>query len=994
MSQPEPDNPGLGGAGDRRIRFQDLMRHRVHRILLVSSLYDSFILAEDGQFREVILGQFFDLNLSQNPDLTRVSTGEQALDLIRESRGIDLIVTSLHVGDMDALELARRAKEIGPDEIPVILLAYNNRELTDFRARHDLTPLDRTFLWQGDVRVLLAMVKDAEDRMNVDFDTGVAGVPAIIVVEDNIRFYSSFLPVIYTEVMAHTQRLIAEGLNLTQKMLRNRARPKILLCETFEEAWEYFDKYEEHILGVISDIEFPKDGELYKHAGVELASRVRDVRSDIPIMLQSSLPQNESLARDLGASFLLKGSPVLLHQLRAFIVEHFGFGDFVFQSPDEGVIARAPDLETLVECLRTVSLKSLAYHGQHNHFSYWLKARGEFALAHKLRPRRVEDYESLEQLREDLIGSIEEYRSERDRVVIADFNRARSEIPSRISRIGGGSLGGKARGLAFVNRLIYEYRVAERFPGIEVSVPPSVVLATDIFDQFLEREGLRDFAIESNSDFEIEGRFLGAAFPDEALRDLEAFLRRTHYPLAVRSSGLLEDSPHQPFAGVYKTFMLPNNHPDPDIRLVQLVAAVKRVYASTFSQVAKGFLEMTPYRLEEEKMAVVVQELVGSIHDTRFYPHFSGVARSYNFYPTPPIEAEDGIVAVALGLGEAVVGGEPCVRFCPKFPRHPLGFSSVDDALKNSQREFYALNMNAAADGGGVQDAELYRYGLKEAESDGTLLPVGSTYSPDNDVIYDGISRSGVRVVSFAPILKHDEFPLAELLQDLLAIGVEGTSSPVEIEFAVNLDPEQGRKPEFGFLQMRPLAMSGESEAAEIGNVLASQLVCRSEQVLGNGLVADLCDLIVVDYNRFDRLRSREAAQQVARFNSELQREGVPYILIGVGRWGSADPHLGIPVGWNQIAGCRVIVEAGFRDFRVTPSQGTHFFQNITSCNVGYFTINPEAGEGFVDWDWLAGCPAQGESEFVRHIRLEAPLIVKMSGRTGEGVILKPEVQG
>ncbi len=993
MSQPEPDNPGLGGAGDRRIRFQDLMRHRVHRILLVSSLYDSFILAEDGQFREVILGQFFDLNLSQNPDLTRVSTGEQALELIRESRGIDLIVTSLHVGDMDALELARRAKEIGPDEIPVILLAYNNRELTDFRARHDLTPLDRTFLWQGDVRVLLAMVKDAEDRMNVDFDTGVAGVPAIIVVEDNIRFYSSFLPVIYTEVMAHTQRLIAEGLNLTQKMLRNRARPKILLCETFEEAWDYFAKYEEHILGVISDIEFPKDGELYKHAGVELASRVRDVRSDIPIMLQSSLPQNESLATDLGASFLLKGSPVLLHQLRSFIVEHFGFGDFVFQSPGEGVIDRAPDLETLVECLRTVPLQSLAYHGQHNHFSYWLKARGEFALAHKLRPRKVEDYESLEQLREDLIGSIEEYRSERDRVVIADFNRARSEIPSRISRIGGGSLGGKARGLAFVNRLIYEYRVAERFPGIEVSVPPSVVLATDIFDQFLEREGLRDFAIESNSDADVEGRFLGAAFPDEALRDLEAFLRRTHYPLAVRSSGLLEDSPHQPFAGVYKTFMLPNNHPDPDIRLVQLVAAVKRVYASTFSQVAKSFLDMTPYRLEEEKMAVVVQELVGSIHDTRFYPHFSGVARSYNFYPTPPIQAEDGIVAVALGLGEAVVGGEPCVRFCPKFPRHPLGFSSVEDALRNSQREFYALNM-AAAKGGGVQDAELARYNLTDAETDGTLLPVGSTYSPDNDVIYDGISRSGVRVVSFAPILKHDEFPLADLLQELLAIGVEGTSSPVEIEFAVNLDAGEGGKPEFGFLQMRPLAMSGESEAAEIGNVLTSQLVCRSEQVLGNGLVADLCDLIVVDYNRFDRLRSREAAQQVARFNAELQRKGIPYILIGVGRWGSADPHLGIPVGWNQIAGCRVIVEAGFRDFRVTPSQGTHFFQNITSCNVGYFTINPEAGEGFVDWDWLAGCPAEGESEFVRHIRLDAPLVVKMSGRTGEGVILKPEVKG
>ena len=968
------------------------MRHRVHHMLLVSSLYDSFILAEDGQIREVILGQFTDYNMSQNPDLTRVSRGSEALKLITESAHIDLIVTSMQLGDMNALELARRVRETG-SEIPVILLAFNNRELTDFKARYDTGPLDRTFLWQGDARILLAMVKYAEDRLNVAFDTGVAGVPAIIVVEDNVRFYSSFLPVIYTELMAHTQGLIAEGLNLSQKMLRNRARPKILLCETYEEAWDYFTTYGDHILGLISDIEFPKGGSLERKAGVELASRVREVRSDIPIMLQSSFPENEALAKSVGAGFLLKGSPVLLQELRKFIVENFGFGEFVFHLPDGTKIDRAQDLKTLVKKLHTVPVESLAYHGERNHFSNWLKARGEFALAHNLRPRKVADYATLEDLRQDLIQSIESYRSGRDRVIVADFDRTKIERTSRISRMGGGSLGGKARGLAFINRLLQEARIDERFPDIRISVPQSVVLATDIFDQFLERNDLRDFAIRSTSEDEIESRFLGVPFPEEARRDLESLLEVTRYPLAVRSSGLLEDSPYQPFAGIYRTCMLPNNDPDLQVRLIQLITAVKRVYASTFSQRAKGFLKITPYRLEEEKMAVIIQQIVGMAHGRRFYPDFSGVARSYDFYPTPPIQAEDGIVAVALGFGDAVAGGEPCLRFCPKYPRHVLAFSSVDDALKNSQREFFALNLDSGL-GGGAKQAELRRYGLDAAEQDGTLAPLGSTYSPDNDVIYDGVSRPGVRVVSFAPVLKHGAFPLAEVIQELLDIGSRGTSSPVEIEFAVNLSVPEGERPEFGFLQMRPMAMSTEHEDMEIGHVLASRLICRSANVLGNGRIDEVRDLVVVDYHRFDRHRSSEVAREVAALNAELLRGGVAYVLVGVGRWGSADPYLGIPVSWNQIAGARAIVEAGFRDFRVTPSQGTHFFQNITSCDVGYFTVNPEVGDGFVDWEWLAGQPTVKQTEFVRHVRLPAPMSIRMRGRTGEGVILKPEVEG
>ncbi|HXV76010.1 MAG TPA: DUF5752 family protein [Candidatus Polarisedimenticolaceae bacterium] len=986
-----PHNPRGAERPQRRLRrFQDLMRHRVQHILLVASLYDSFILTEDGHLNEALLRQFIDLNLSHNPDLIRVSSGADALAMIAEERRFDMIITSMQLGDMNAVELARAARRAGID-LPVIMLAYNNRELTDFLARNDVSAIDRVYLFQGDVRIMLAMVKDVEDRWNLAHDTGVIGVPAIIVVEDNVRFYSSFLPVIYTELMNHVHNLISEGLNLSQKLLRMRARPKVLLCDNFEQAWDYFSAYDDRILGIISDIEFPVGGRLDRGAGVELATRVRRVRPDIPIVLQSSIPANQELARELGAYFLLKGSPLLLHQLREVLVDRFGFGDFVFRLPDGSEIDRANDLRTLIEKLRTVPAESIAYHGERNHFSNWLKARTEFALAEKLRPRKVSDFDSVEKLRQDLVRSIDEYRFDRDKAIVADFDRNDPEVSSSISRIGGGSLGGKARGLAFANRLLVEANVQAHFPEVRITVPTAVVLATDIFDQFVERNDLEDFAIGSTDDAEIERRFLSAPFPPEPLADLRAFLARVDYPLAVRSSGLYEDAPSQPFAGVYETFWVTNLDDRLDDRLLGLVEAVKRVYASTFSQRAKAFLRMTPFRLEEEKMGVIIQRIVGRARGGRFYPDFSGVARSHNFYPTPPQRAEDGIAAVALGFGRAVVDGTTCVRFCPRYPRHLVAFSSVDDVLDNSQREFFALDLTNPDGKRTRQDDELSSYGLDVADRDGTLAAVGSTYSPENDVVYDGTSRRGVRLVSFAPILKHDVFPLAELLDVMLDYGAEGTGTPVEIEFAVSLDHADQRPPEFGFLQMRPLSPMSEVEDLEIGEVMSSALVCRSASVLGHGRVADLRDLVVVDAHRFDRMRSHEAAQQVAQINAALLAEELSYLLIGVGRWGSSDPFLGIPVSWAQIAGARVIVESGFKDFRVTPSQGTHFFQNLTSCNVGYFTVNPEAGDGFIDWGWLAAQPATRETQFVRHIRLDGPVTVKMSGRTGQGVILKPD---
>lgn len=972
----------------RQLRvFPDLMRYRVRRILLVASLYDSFILTEDGRLNEALMHQFLDLNLDQNPDLIRVSNGAEALAMLDEDVQFDMVITSLQLGDMNAAELARRVKEAGRGT-PVTVLAYSNRDLTDFLSRYPRGDIDRLFLWQGDVRVLLAMVKDLEDRSNVARDTGQLGVPAILVVEDNVRFYSSFLPMMYSELMDYSQRLVSEGLNLTQKMRRLRARPKLLLCESFETAWEYFGKYEENILGVLSDFEFPRDGKLDRRAGEELVSRIHEVRDDIPVVMQSSKPGNEAVASQLNAAFLLKDSPVLLHRLRELLLEKFGFGDFVFRTQAGVEIDRAGDLKTLAEKLQTVSTESLVLHGERNHFSMWLKARSEFELADRLRPRRVSDYESPEHLRDDLLQAIGAYRLARDRAVVADFDRDSYDESVGMARIGTGSLGGKARGLAFVNRLLLDAEVAGHFPGVQIAVPPSVVLGTGVFDEFLEKNRLADLALGATPEEELRRRFAEAPLPREVERDLKAFLRRTPGPLAVRSSGLLEDSPSQPLAGVYRTIMLPNRGRLRQ-RLADLLEAVKTVYASTFSRDARAFLKMTPFRLEEEKMAVIIQRMVGAAHGERFYPDFSGVARSYNVYPSPPMRVEDGVAAVALGLGRAVVGGDACLRFSPNHPRHILALSDVDTFLRESQREFYALDLSVRPSRVGQDGAELTRYGLDAAEEDGTLVAVGSTYSAENNAIYDGIARPGMRLVSFTPILKHGQFPLAELLAMLLEIGRQGTGSEVEIEFAVNLSVPDGVAREFGFLQMRPLALAVAQDAFEIGEVPPSDLICRSQAVLGHGRL-ELHDLVVVDPQRFDRLRSIEIAEQVARINVRLQEEGTPYVLIGVGRWGSMDRHLGIPVNWNQIAGARVIVESGFRDLKVTPSQGTHFFQNLTSLNIGYFTVNPQDGEGLVDWNWLAAQPAVEDTGFVRHLHLDRTLCVTMDGRTGTGVILKP----
>jgi len=970
--------------------LQDLMPYRVQDILLVSSDYDAFTLQEDGRLNELVMREVIDLDTHHTPHITHVTSGAEAVAKARAQRRFNLVITTINPGDMDAAALAAALHEAGLD-IPVLVLAYDHRELKDFEAQADLSRIDRCFMWQGDARILLAMVNYIEDQRNVAHDTETTGVRVVLLIEDSIRYYSSFLPPVYTEIIRQTANALGEGSNLSHKLVRLRARPKILLCTSYEEAWERWTRYRAHVLGVITDVEFPRDGAMVRDAGFALATAIRAEAPDVPVLMQSGRTEYFARAAAEGLPFVLKGSPTLLHELHAFIVEHFAFGDFVFRTADGREVGRAADLRALEEQLPTVPVDSIVYHGERNHFSTWLAARAEFELAHRLRARRVTDYATIEDLRRDLINSIAEYRNDQAQLQVGDFDRDvfDASVPFFL-RVGGGSIGGKARGLAFVRRLVGLHGVHRRFRDVHVGVPPAVVLGTDVFDRFLGDNDLLDFAIHTTDDHELERRFLEAALPHDVVDDLADFLQQVHWPLAVRSSSLLEDSQYQPFTGVYDTLMLANRHPDRAVRLAWLVEAVKRVYASTFTRNAKAYLRATPYRLEEEKMAVIIQKIVGAEHGRRFYPDFSGVARSNNFYPVAPQCAEDGIAAVALGLGRAVVEGGRVLTFCPRAPRHLLQFSSVDDILANSQRQFWAVDFGDRDTAEPDLALRERSFELDAAEEDGTLRAVGSTYSPENDAVYDGISRNGVRLVSFAPILKHHLFPLAPLVADLLEIGEGGMNRPCEIEFAVRLAQRPGEAHEFGFLQLRPLVRSREMARLDLGEVDDTALVCRSARVLGDGVIDTLRHVVVVDSLRFDRSQSQLAAQAIARFNAELMDRDVPYLLIGVGRWGSADPWLGIPVRWEEISGARVIVESGFRDFRVTPSQGSHFFQNLVSFQVGYFTTNPELGDGLVDWEWLAAQPAIEEDGHVRLLEFDAPLVVRMDGRTGEGVILKP----
>jgi len=980
-------------------KFSNLMAFRIREVLFVSSLYDSYILEEDGQLGEAVDAEYYELKLSYTPRITRVSSADEALEAL-DVRHFDMVITMGRVGEMDLFRFGRRVKEKYPG-LPVVLLADTPAEAGRIKERQKSllarnpgqpVPLDQVFVWRGDLAIFLAIFKYIEDARNADPDTHEARVRVIILIENSVRFYSAYLPLLYTELMNQTQALMADGVNTTQRLRRMKARTKVLLAETFEDAVGLFEKYRRYVLGVITDARFPREDKSDPEAGAEFVRRIKEIDPDMPVLIQSSEESMQPRAAALGAHFVNKRSSVLLEELRRFLQADLGFGDFVFRLPDGREVGRAVDLAAMPVELKKVPAEAIRYHSLRNHFSNWCMARSEFELASVIRPRKVSDFKGIEEIRQYLVTAFSQLRDDTQRGVVADFSRTEFSDESGFTRIGSGSLGGKGRGLGFINALLAHTDIQAGIEKVRVFVPPSIVIGTDVFDEFMRKNKLFSIAHSDKPDRKIARAFLGARLPASIYDDLKVLVERTTYPIAVRSSSLLEDSFQHAFAGIYKTFMLANNHRSRKLRLKEISDAIKLVYASTFFRNAKAFLKNTPNRIEEEKMAVVLQKLVGCRHGGFFYPDFAGVARSHNHYPVQDMKPEDGVAIVALGLGKTVVEGNRAVRFSPRFPRRILQFSSTGDTLKNSQRDFFALQVDNTESAPLLEsEGWVSQLDLAKAEEHGALHWVGSVYSPDNDAVYDGISRHGVRLVTFAPVLKTGLFPLPEVLGSLLELGSSSMGCPVEIEFAVNMKPETGAAPEFAFLQIRPMTIDAEAENLDaiLESTPPDSILCTTRQALGHGREQEICDVVYVRPSSFDRSKTVEVAGEVEILNKKLVDDERPYLLIGPGRWGTADRWLGIPVEWYQISGVRTIIETEMEELSVTPSEGTHFFQNLTSLGIGYFNVHRGEMGGRIDYEWLDSLEAIDETVFLRHIRLERPLDIRVDGRSRKGLILK-----
>lgn len=967
-------------------RFDALMPFKIQNILLVSSLYDIYNLREDGQLTDMLLSEYAEFRLSSAPSIKRVDSGGSALKAL-EKDNYELVIVLRTLSDIEPDEFSRRAKSLCPD-IPIVLLAFHQRELA--QARHLVRgAYDNVFIWRGDSKMLLTIIKLVEDRVNAGPDTETVGVRVIILVENSVRFYSSYLPLMYSEIMRQASALLTESINSSARRVRMRARPKILLAENFEDALDLFQRYRENLLGVISDIQFPRNGQSDSKAGIELARLMKHEVSDLPVLLQSSDESKASEAFDSDASFLNKRSPRLLNRLSSFINENFGFGDFVFKLADGTELERASNFRELQECVARVDVASLLYHAESNHFSNWLIARGEFDLARRLRPRRVEDFDEPEALRTYLLESLSQFRHDRQAGMVTDFNRETYDGHAEFLRIGNGSLGGKGRGLAFINRLFNNQLVCSAFPGVRISVPRTAVIATGVFDQFMAKNELTEFALDEHNDEEIIAAFMNAAVPPDLEEDLKAFLDVADYPLAVRSSSLLEDSYYQPFAGIFDTHFLPNNHPSLEGRLQRLLAAIKLIYASVYFRNAKNYTQATANRTEEEKMAVILQKIVGQEHDGYHYPVFSGMARSYNFYSVGHIKPEEGIAYCALGMGKTIMEGDNCLFFSPANPQVLPQFSKPEDYLRNSQRQFFAVDLTKPSvfpEVGG--EVGLARLDIADAEKHGVLKYLGSTYSANNDRIYTGIGRKGARIVTFDPILKANLFPLGEILQHFLELGSSAMNVPVEVEFAVEMHPESERAHEFRLLQIRPMKVAGSLEDVSVREDDGRRVLCRSDQSLSNGRIDDIRDIVFVRMDTFKRENMTHMAEEVGRYNQKFKEENRPYMLIGPGRWGTTDRWLGVPTKWGQISSARVIVEADYGDFVVEPSFGTHFFQNLITFSIAYLTINGSSDYSCFDWNWLNAIKPVSETEYIRHVRSDEPLDVLIDGRKGKAVVL------
>lgn len=968
------------------------MKYRIHKILLVCCSYDGYILEEDGHIESQINQEYLDLNMSNPPSFTRVSSTSEALALLAGDDSFDFILTMYNVGEPDVFTFARTIKRHHPNR-PVALLTSFSKDIYRRIEEQDRSGLDYIFCWHGNTDLIIAIIKLIEDHMNAPEDILQGGVQAILLVEDSIRFYSTYLPELYKLILLQNTEFLKDAFNEQQQVLRKRARPKILLATSYEEATELYDRYKKNLLGVISDVGFV----LHRHdppqsekldAGIDLCRRIKADNPLMPVLLQSSQTAYADEAARLGAGFIAKNSKTLLTQLHEYISKEFAFGDFVFKDPDTGAeIGRAKDLAQMQQMIATIPDRAFEYHTSQNHLSKWLYSRGLFPLAASIRQYNKSHFASVEEHRRVLENLIRDYRTLLGQGVVARFDPETYSDAVAFARIGEGSLGGKARGLAFMNSMLIKYRQYDRHEGVRIMIPRSVVIATEYFDEFIDLNGLKYIIAQEASDEEILSEFVTSTIPQRLQEELKAYIRTVRTPLAVRSSSKLEDSHYQPFAGIYSTYMIPyTENEDQMLRLV--LRAVKSVYASVYFAASRAYIQTSQNLISEEKMAVILQEVCGTEQNGLYFPTFSGVARSINYYPIGDETPEDGVCNIAMGLGKLVVDGGRTLRFSPRYPQKVLQTSTPELALRDTQNEVLALSLRPEEFRTSIDDAvNLRRLTLQEIGDYRNARHVCSVWDRENERISDSPFDRGRRIITFNNILKYNTFPLAEIVSDILRIGAEEMRCPVEVEFAVNMDVAPGRQRIFNLLQIRPIIDNQDNRPIDWSREDTSRALIYGESALGIGRMTEIADIVYVRSETFSSLVTEKIADELLGLNARLHDEGRSYILVGPGRWGSSDPYLGVPVKWTHISEAKVIVECNIESFDVEPSQGTHFFQNVTSLGVGYLTINPSRGEGIFREQLLDTRPAVWEGSYLRLVRFERPLWVAIDGRSNRGMV-------
>ena len=973
----------------RETSFELLMQKRIRYVLLVCSRYDAFIMEEDGKIDEKVFNDYVSFNLRYPPQFIHVTSAAGAMEAIGKGN-IDLIMNMLSISDMDPFELSLEIKRRWPD-IPIVILAPVSREISLRLDSEEMHCIDYVFNWLGSTNILLPVISLVEDKLNVEEDSRHEGVQSILLIENSIRTASVLIRHLYSIILKQSREYMIEGLNEHQKMLQMRGRPKILLATSVEQAEVLFEKHKNRLLGVISSNNPHQNDPGKSGINHNFLRKLKEYDPNIPVILSSPASGHEKADQEYCDAFLDNNSVTLVSDLEDLLKQNLSFGDFVFTDPKSGVeIARISDLQTFQRKLFEIPDESLRYHLSRNHLSKWLYARALFSLAEFLREISLDDFPSLDQARRFIFDTIANFRRHKGHGVIADFYREHFDEYLTFTRIGEGSMGGKARGLAFLDHIIKQYQLADSFENTLLSIPRTVVLATDVFDEFMSANNLYATALSDRSDRDILDAFVRARLPVRIHKDLLVFISIIRGPVAIRSSSLLEDSHFQPFAGVYSTYMIPKA--ENDIVMLELLSiAIKSVYASVFYRGSKNYMKATANQTEEERMGIVLQEVCGRQYGNRFYPTLSGVVRSVNFYPIEPEKPEEGFASIAFGLGKYIVDGGVSLRFSPVYPEKIIQLSDTRMALRETQQEFYSLDLNPSSFVPSTDDSvNLLKLNIGEAEGDGSLKYAASTYDYQDDILRDEMVEGGRKVITFARILRYDFFPLAEILKKILEIGQQQMNNPVEIEFAANIDPESRKPVIFSLLQIRPIVENYETIKFRLETIPDADTVVSSGLALGNGTIAGLRDIVYVRTENFEASRNPEIAERIEILNEKLVGDGTNYVLIGPGRWGSTDEWRGIPIKWQQISGARVIVESGLENYRIDPSQGTHFFQNLTAFRVGYLTVNPFIGDGYVDYDFLSAAQTVSEDDLLRHVRFPEPLKIMIDGKKKKGVILKP----